>query len=337
MPGSNQMRLTKFLVSFALVLSVQQSEISYAQANDCKQTLVTLNQGRSGTDLEKIRTTIEEFKSTSSCSDGTINMALNQTAAVLAQQAQDMIERDEIAKAEDFLSLAPATHWLVLVTRADIAADADDRSSASYLYNAALDTILNENMTPNAKKLGPVTQRIAQLAQENTMLSGTTGNLISRSNGQVSGVYAAASRGLKFVPDKRPSKNYTPEIDEELYQSRPINSTYIPIKFATDSDQLDESAIIEAQKLAMFINSYHVKKIKLIGHTDERGSDVHNQDLSERRAHTLKSYLQTTGKVIADIITTGLGENSPPVLSDYNSYTTEQRQSIARRVELVID
>lgn len=309
----------------------------YSAANDCKTSLSELNEARMSADYSIVETAISKFKSTTDCSDESVNLALTQTAAILAQRAQGEIANGKLDSAEQLLSMAPATHWLVQVSRADIAAKRDDRAKAAELYNASLDTILDQALTPDGDQLGEYAQQIAMLAQENTMLAGSTANLISRSDGRATGVYGALSRGLSFVPAEKPAAEYKPPVNEEVYEKRPVKSTYIPIKFATDSDHLGDTGKQEALKLAKFINSYHIKKIKLIGHTDERGSHEYNQDLSERRAHSLKAFLQDHGGVIAEIITIGRGEKEPPTLSDYSIYSVEQRQAIARRVELALD
>lgn len=310
--------------------------ISQSAAIECKTALEQLNESRSSGDIAKISAAIHTFKTEADCSDSSVNVALTQTAAVLAQQAQAAIEAGELETAETLLSIAPATHWLVQVSRADIAAKRDNRAEAAELYNASLDTILDPALTPNSDKLSSFAKQIAMLAQENTMLAGSTANTISRSDGRATGVYGALSRGLSFVPSKEATIAYNPPVDKVIYDSRPVKSTYIPIKFATNSDQLDHAGKQEALKLAKFINSYHIKLIHLVGHTDERGSHEFNQDLSVRRAHNLKLFLQKNGHVVAKIITSGRGEKEPPTLSDYSIYNIEQRQAIARRVEMAL-
>lgn len=321
----------------ALTVSALVTGSAHSLANDCNSSLAALNDARMSADYLVVETAISKFKSTADCSDESVNLALTQTAAILAQRAQGEIANGQLDNAEQLLSMAPATHWLVQVSRADIAAKRDDRAKAAELYNASLDTILDQALTPDSQQLGEYAQQIAMLAQENTMLAGSTANLISRSDGRATGVYGALSRGLSFVPAEKPTTEYKPPVDKEVYETRPVKSTYIPIKFATNSDHLGDTGKQEALKLAKFINSYHIKKIKLIGHTDERGSHEHNQDLSERRAHSLKNFLRDYGGVIADIITIGRGEKQPPALSDYSIYSLEQRQAIARRVELALD
>ena len=51
-----------------------------------------------------------------------------------------------------------------------------------------------------------------------------------------------------------------------------------------------------------------VERIRLVGHTDRLGSEAYNQALSERRAWTVKQYLQARG-ITAPIQTEGRGEH----------------------------
>lgn len=331
------MRIAKKTIFCMTMIFISFNVMSQSVAVECNTALKHLNEGRNSGNLKTIATAINVFKTTANCSDNSVNVALTQTAAILAQQAQAAIETGDLDTAEKLLSAAPASHWLVQVSRADIAAKRDNRAEAAELYNASLDTILDPTLTPNSDKLGDFAKQIAMLAQENTMLAGATADTISRSDGRATGIYGALSRGLSFVPNKKAANDYNPPVDKVVYENRPVKSTYIPIKFATNSDHLDHLGKREALKLAKFINSYHIKVIHLIGHTDERGSIDFNQNLSERRAHSLKLFLQTEGQVVANIITSGRGEKELPVLSDYTIYNVEQRQAIARRVEMALE
>lgn len=53
-----------------------------------------------------------------------------------------------------------------------------------------------------------------------------------------------------------------------------------------------------------------VERVGLVGHTDRLGSDAYNQALSDRRAWTIKRYLQDRG-IVAPIQASGVGESLP--------------------------
>ena len=56
------------------------------------------------------------------------------------------------------------------------------------------------------------------------------------------------------------------------------------VLFATDSDVLRPGAIERLRPLAGYLRANPGVRVSIDGHTDSRGSDAHNQDLSERRA-----------------------------------------------------
>lgn len=70
-------------------------------------------------------------------------------------------------------------------------------------------------------------------------------------------------------------------------------------------------------------------RIQIEGHTDEKGPEVYNQKLSERRANSVKKYLVKNGVKGSKIKTQGFGELNP--IAD-NS--TEEGRSKNRRVEV---
>lgn len=67
------------------------------------------------------------------------------------------------------------------------------------------------------------------------------------------------------------------------------------------------------------------------GHTDSQGSDAHNQDLSQRRADAVRSYLIQRGYDPTLVQAVGIGEGRP--VGDNNS---AEGRANNRRVEIVI-
>src|SRR5215217_3847329 len=67
------------------------------------------------------------------------------------------------------------------------------------------------------------------------------------------------------------------------------------------------------------------RKLKIVGHTDARGSEPYNQALSERRAAAVRSYLKAEFGVAADQLEImGEGETAPVAGSD--PYDAENRR-----------
>jgi outer membrane protein OmpA-like peptidoglycan-associated protein len=92
------------------------------------------------------------------------------------------------------------------------------------------------------------------------------------------------------------------------------------------------------QKVADVIRQYPDAYILIEGHTDSKGPDDYNLDLSDRRAVAVKDWLMTKGGVVRATITTrGWGE-AKPVAANSNpdgSDNPEGRQQ-NRRVEITV-
>jgi len=71
--------------------------------------------------------------------------------------------------------------------------------------------------------------------------------------------------------------------------------------------------------------------IEVQGHTDERGNDAYNLDLSERRAAAVMDYLTSHGVEVKRLQAEGYGETQPK-----DRRHTEQAWALNRRVEFII-
>ena len=103
------------------------------------------------------------------------------------------------------------------------------------------------------------------------------------------------------------------------------------ILFATNSDRIRPESTPTLEEIGAMLRSHPDLRIRIEGHTDGEGEEALNQDLSERRAAAVRSYLTATyGVGEARLEAAGLGESRP--VGD--NATPEGRQS-NRRVELV--
>jgi len=74
-----------------------------------------------------------------------------------------------------------------------------------------------------------------------------------------------------------------------------------------------------------------VTDVKVVGHTDSTGTDSYNQQLSERRAATVRDYLVSKGVNSNIISVSGMGESAPVA-----DNTTSAGRALNRRVEVSI-
>lgn len=91
-----------------------------------------------------------------------------------------------------------------------------------------------------------------------------------------------------------------------------LPSINIRILFAYDSDRIEGSSFADLNEIgeALLDQSLEDSKIMLNGHTDAAGSRTYNQDLSERRALSVKRYLTQRLFVPSErLVVAGFGED----------------------------
>lgn len=103
------------------------------------------------------------------------------------------------------------------------------------------------------------------------------------------------------------------------------------VLFDTGRADLKEGSLNNMSKLSAFLNRYQDRKVQIEGHTDSIGSSDSNQGLSERRANSVRRYLEGQGIAADRLTTAGLGEHSP--VTDNDTAASRQQN---RRVEVII-
>jgi len=103
------------------------------------------------------------------------------------------------------------------------------------------------------------------------------------------------------------------------------------ILFDFDSHQLGSNAEPVLSKVLQVIREYPKNSIVIEGHTDSKGTDSYNQELSEKRAMSVKTWLVASGMNAERIKTAGYGEANPAASND-----TDEGRGKNRRVEIAI-
>ena len=103
------------------------------------------------------------------------------------------------------------------------------------------------------------------------------------------------------------------------------------VLFGFNEAALGTSAKSNLDKLVNVLNKYPDTNIEVIGHTDDKGTDSYNQQLSERRAQATTSYIQSKGIASSRLKAKGMGESDPVV-----DNTNDDNRGQNRRVEFVI-
>ena len=80
------------------------------------------------------------------------------------------------------------------------------------------------------------------------------------------------------------------------------------------------------------------KKITLTGHTDSKGDDAYNRELSKKRADAVRDFLVSQGVAKAQITTVGFGAHRPREANTLADGTDNpEGRKVNRRAELYLD
>ncbi len=159
------------------------------------------------------------------------------------------------------------------------------------------------------------------------------------------------TRGLSMAPPAEETPAVSPEQDKFLQSvrgrtARSLSSAEreeiaaiakarpnidLEITFEYNSANISQKSLASVQALGRALTSPDLKGSTFLvaGYTDAAGSDAYNQDLSERRADSIKRYLvEKYGIAGADLVTVGYGKSK---LKDPSHPLSE----VNRRVQVV--
>jgi outer membrane protein OmpA-like peptidoglycan-associated protein len=157
------------------------------------------------------------------------------------------------------------------------------------------------------------------------LVGGKTGALI----GLGVGALAGGSVGLYLDKQRK-------DLEKVAEVKKTENGLLVQMKndilFDSGSDALKSEGVVELNKMADILAKYSDDRVKIEGHTDSVGDAKHNQALSERRAHAVRTVLVSRGVQEKQIEVYGFGETKP--VADNASAEGRAKN---RRVELHID
>src|SRR5262245_2834415 len=137
------------------------------------------------------------------------------------------------------------------------------------------------------------------------------------SGAQYPGDVAAKPKETNFVDTLRNRKTRSLSLGErqeiaELAASKP--KIDLEIQFDYNSADISKNSVSAVQELGKALSDASLKGSTFVvaGHTDAIGGEAYNQDLSERRADTIKKYLtEQYGIVGSNLVTVGYGKTKP--------------------------
>ena len=128
---------------------------------------------------------------------------------------------------------------------------------------------------------------------------------------------AIKAREIHFVDTLRNRKTRSLSLSEreeiaEIASTKP--KIDLNIQFDYNSADISKTSMSSVQELGKALSNPSLRGTAIVvaGHTDAIGGDAYNQDLSERRADTIKRYLtEKFGLNGSDLVTVGYGKTKP--------------------------
>lgn len=120
------------------------------------------------------------------------------------------------------------------------------------------------------------------------------------------------------------------ELTADERARRELEQIGMVIYFDYDKDEIKSEYVPIVAAHAKYLNGNPMRKARLEGHTDERGSREYNIGLGERRAQAVRRALSLQGVQDAQLTTVSYGEERPAVTgSDEAAYAKNRRVEIA--------
>lgn len=173
-----------------------------------------------------------------------------------------------------------------------------------------------------------------------TVAGGTMGAVIGKVSGNTAlgaiigaavGGATGAVIGHKMDKQAEEIKKTVPDAKVERVGEGIVVEFSSNVLFDFDKTNLSYDAKTNLDKLVKVLNAYPDTDIEVQGHTDSKGSESYNQDLSERRSNVVASYLTGQGIANKRVTIKGFGETMPK----YSNNSADGR-SQNRRVEFLI-
>ena len=147
----------------------------------------------------------------------------------------------------------------------------------------------------------------------------------------IEGLGGAAAGGIAAAGKSLGLEGALKELQAEVTAEEIKVDLSADVLFDFDKADLKPAAEGKLNHLLTVVNSKPGSRIAIEGHTDVRGSDAHNQTLSQRRAESVRSWLVAHGVAAGRISAAGAGKSRP-----LRTGTTEADHLANRRVEIRI-
>lgn len=173
------------------------------------------------------------------------------------------------------------------------------------------------------------------------IVGGAIGGLLGKKNNNTAGgiIIGGAVGGVAGGAIGKYMDKQKRELEEKLGNSAEVERVGEGIKvtfdsgllFAFNSDDLTPAMKTQLTEFAGTLQTYDETYILIDGHTDSKGAEDYNLNLSERRASAVNEYLKSKNVSSTRLGTRGFGELQPVATNN-----TENGRKQNRRVEVAI-
>ena len=199
--------------------------------------------------------------------------------------------------------------WALAAKLGDLAHQRKDYTASAKSYLDTLELINDPSVTPTAPPARIIAYVKTRAEEARTLSAAYVPAPVSRGDGPPAAL-SVTLRGFK------------PEA-----VTVPVRYVFAEAKMTADGEKA-------AAELFDALTKQNLPRIRLVGHTDPRGSAAVNDKLSQDRANSLKEYLVSKGYT-GQIETRGAGSREPIRIDDPKAYTEEELYQLQRRVEFV--
>lgn len=207
--------------------------------------------------------------------------------------------------------------------------------TTAVLLTGCSTTEFQSNVNKNLGKIGGVTIGAAAGAAIGNKIAGKEGMIVGALIGGTVGYFVGSNiderrASLEKIAKEENVNIYFEDIKDD--DGETIGQSFITedkYQFNTASAKLNKKAKAYFKKFALQY-AKSGQKVLIIGHTDDRGSDSYNYNLSDMRAKAVAQIFKDNGVDAKNIYIYGLGETKP-----ISTNLTKTGQGKNRRVEIV--
>lgn len=292
--------------------------VNSSHASDCKSLVDSFNRAVDGGREAEAQQFVDKIATDAQC--GRFQAAAQRRlAAFRLYGAQSLMARGRpVSDYERLLEEAerPQVLWQASATLGDVRFGERRFVEAAQAFDRAIEIVKNEALTPTPPSKFDIDGLFERGGQARLLAA----------NGPT-------EKSAKFVKTARNQRDgrlggiYSPSVRGIIPRAIPI-----PITFEFAKTTLTSVGELAARELVTAVKEQQPAQIRLIGHTDVRGTAEVNLKLSQERAETVASFLRENG-IDAKVETIGKGSTEPMRLTDTSGLSQDDIYALNRRVE----